>query len=314
MDPTFRLLSQTMRIPILPLLFLLIAGGLGRDAYSQTSKITNFARDIAPLLRDNCLSCHEGAEASNGFLISDRNALLGFIEPGNAAASSLWTDYLTQPPTTELKDSLVMPPNGPLKPALLATLKLWIDEGADWPEGVPLLGEAKAAPSDKSVSVGIRAFRAIGYFHPALVHFPIALFLVGGGCAFLSYFLGSKCQTTAFQCVSLAAMTSIITVVMGWSFADTQGYAAWSTPLAADASHRDANLFYHRWVGTLTAVLGVACVFMGLIARRNKSDRLNHAWRIVAMLLALLVSVVGHQGGELVYGDVFEKAWQEMGR
>lgn len=301
-----------MRIVLSSLLFLCLAVGFINRGQCQSNKITDFARDIAPLLRDNCLSCHEGAKASNGFLISERDALLAFIEPGNAAASSLWTDYLTQPSRDQTKDSLVMPPNGPLKTPQLAMFKLWIDEGADWPLNATLLGDATVASTGKDVSFGARAFRAIGFFHPAMVHFPIALFLVGGGCAFLSYFLGPKCQTTAFQCISLASAACIVTVVMGWSFADIQGYPRWDEPLPSDASHRDSNLYYHRWVGTLTAVLGVVCVLIGLIARRNKSDRLNHAWRIVAMILALLVSIVGHQGGELVYGEIFDKAIEAL--
>ena len=208
-----------------------------------------------------------------------------------------------------------MPPDGPLKAPQLALLKLWIDEGADWPVEALLSKtgtEASAVSGTGYSSIGTRLYRAIGYFHPAMVHFPIALFLVGGVCAFLSYFLGPKCQTTAFQCVSVAAAACIVTAAMGWSFADTQGYPAWDVGLLPDATHRDSNLYYHRWLGTATAVVGVACVLLGLIGRRRKSVRLNHAWRIVAMILALMVSIVGHQGGELVYGEIFDKALEQL--
>ena len=30
------------------------------------------------------------------------------------------------------------------------------------------------------------------------------------------------------------------------------------------------------------------------------------------MILALLVSIVGHQGGELVYGEIFDKAIEAL--
>ncbi len=306
-----------MRIVLRSFLFLFFASFYINCGLCQSNKVTNFARDVAPLLRDNCLSCHEGDKASNGFVISDRDALLAFVEPGNSAASSLWTDYLAQPSKDELKESLVMPPGGPLKAQQLALLKLWIDEGADWPADAVIRQDSIAvsvANGNGLVSTSRRIYRAIGYFHPALVHFPIALFLVGGICAFLSYFLGAKCQTTSFQCVAVATSTSIITVAMGWSFADTQGYPAWDQALPADASHRDLNLFYHRWVGTFTALVGVACVFLALLARRNKSVRLNHVWRIIAMILAVLVSIVGHQGGEMVYGEVFDKAIEQLFR
>lgn len=290
----------------------MVASSYANFGQCQSKKVTDFVQDIAPLIRDNCLSCHEGEKASNGFVISDRDALLAFVEPGNAASSSLWTDYLTQPSKELQPDSLVMPPNGPLNAPQLALLKVWIDEGADWPTGAKIREDAPKATGNGVTAIGTRLYRAIGYFHPALVHFPIAFFLLGGGCAFLSYFLGAKCQSTSFQCLALAALTSIITVIMGWSFADSQGYPAWDQGLPADASHRDSNLFYHRWIGTITSIIGVVCVLLALLARRNKSARLNHVWRIGAMILAVLVSIVGHQGGELVYGEIFDKAIEQL--
>ncbi|HUP77980.1 MAG TPA: DUF2231 domain-containing protein [Pirellula sp.] len=306
-----------IRFLLLPLYFFCSSALLG---FSQPdpAKITDFARDIAPLLRDKCVSCHEGEKAKNGFVVGDRDALMAFVEPGNADSSSLWTDYLHQPSRDQLADSLVMPPDGgPLNAAQLAIIKLWIDEGAIWPEGMLVHSHEKEPPTIQipgtiSISVPTKLYRAIGYFHPAMVHFPIALFFVGGACAFLSYFLGPRCQTTAFQCVALAAVTSILTVIMGWSFAQTKGYPPWYEMLAVDATHDQENLFYHRWIGTFTAVFGLGCVLLGLIARRYKSDNLNHAWRIGAILLAALVGIVGHQGGELVYGDIFDKAMEQL--
>ena len=299
-----------MRIVLASLQFCILVLFLIDRAECQSSKVTDFVRDIVPLLRENCLPCHEGDKANNGFVISQRDAFLAFVELGNSAASSLWTDYLTQPSRDLQKDSLVMPPSGPLKAAQLALLKVWIDEGADWP--VDSFVKKNGIASVGMASIGTRIYRAIGYFHPAMVHFPIALFLVGGVCAFLSYFLGPKCQSTAFLCVAIAAATCIVTVVMGWSFAETQGYPAWNERLPLDASHRDFNLYSHRWLGTFTAIVGFACVMTALVARRNKSVRLGHAWRILAMLLAVMVSIVGHQGGELVYGEVFDKAIEQL--
>ncbi len=299
-----------------PSIFLFVCWliSLEHTGLGQSAKNVDFARDIAPLLQDKCLSCHEGEKAKNGFDISDRDALMGYVEPGNAAASSLWTDYLTQ----QTPDSLVMPPDGPLNASQLGIFYLWMDEGADWPVGLSISARVKDASGSAEqktngiVSLGTKAYLAIGYFHPAMVHFPIALYFVAGACAFLSYFLGPRCQSTAFQCVTLAAVTGILTAFMGWSFAELQGYPDWNKPLPASATHNQLNLFYHRWLGSLTAVLGVVCVFLALMARRNKSDKLNHAWRIGAMALAALVGVVGHQGGEMVYGDIFDKAIQQL--
>ena len=313
-------LKVTMKIVLSIFLILCLWFLLAQLGLCQASKITEFARDVAPLLQEKCLSCHQGKKAKSGFDITDRDALMGYIEPGNAAASSLWTDYLTQPSKDQSSDSLVMPPDGPLNPSQLAIMKLWMDEGAGWPIGLSISERAKESQDSleqkakHTVSFGTKAFRAIGYFHPAMVHFPIALYIVAGGCAFLSYFLGPRCQSTAFQCVYLAAVASIVTVFMGWSFAEAQGYPAWDKPLPLNATQSQLNLFYHRWLGTLTSLLGVVCVLVALMARRYKSDKLNHVWRFGAMGLAALVGLVGHQGGEMVYGDLFDKALEQLFR
>lgn len=287
---------------LVPLTFLWIPVS---QAKCQAQKITDFARDIAPILRANCNSCHNGNKAESGFVVLDRDAFLGFVEPGKADESDIWKSYLAQPSKEKLADSLVMPPDGPLKPSELALIRLWIEEGAEWPVTAQALQES--GPSFLR-----RAFLALGYFHPAMVHFPIALFLVGGFFAFLSYFLGPRCQSTAFQCLVLAMLASILTVIMGWGFAETKGYPTWNKMLTTNATHDESNFFYHRWLGTLTALLGIACVIAGLISRRNKSKSWSHSWRIGAILLAALVGLVGHQGGELVYGDIFEKAIERL--
>ena len=298
---------------LVSLCFLFIPAYRG---FCQANKVTDFARDIAPILRENCLSCHEGEKARNGFLVADRDALLGFVEPGNVASSSLWTDYLFQPSKDKKEDSLVMPPDGPLNPSQLALLRLWIEEGAEWPIGLSLETHSlQAVPqNDELKSWSRRLFLAMGYFHPAVVHFPIALFFVGGVLAFLSYFLGPKFQSTAFQCLAIAVFTSVLAVFMGWSFAETKGYPVWNKMLTSNASHDEMNFFFHRWLGVLTLALGVTCVIAGLVSRRNKSNALNHTWRIGTIFLAALAGLVGHQGGELVYGDIFEKAMERLFR
>ncbi|MCU0721980.1 MAG: hypothetical protein MUC83_19885 [Pirellula sp.] len=159
---------------------------------------------LIQIRNDRCLKCHRGESPKGGFNIEDREAVLGYITPGSSKDSSLWTDYLIQPPKSVEEDSLVMPPDGPLPPDKLAILKVWMEEGADWPKGVSLSGsEARAEPQSllgkSEASLWMRVYRAVGYLHPALVHFPIVLFMVAGFCAFLSYFLGARCQGMAFH-------------------------------------------------------------------------------------------------------------------
>jgi len=282
------------------------------------AKVIDFDRDVAPILVAKCLSCHEGDEAKNGFLVNDREQVLGFVSPGDAANSSLWTDYLLQPSKQVSESSLVMPPDGPLPAAELAILKTWIDEGANWPEGSKVSKNAAenvevpaAADAAGKASASSRLYLALGYFHPAVVHFPIALFCIAGCCAFFSYFIGKRCESMAFHLLWIGALASLASVFMGWGFADLQGYPTWNKALPDDASHDQTTFFGHRWLGTAVAPISLLVFVLSILSVRKESKGLRHAWLIGTMMLALLVAIVGHQGGELKYGDIFEKAWKK---
>lgn len=300
------------------LLTVCVFGSRSSSHAQQVNKVVDFDRDVAPILVAKCLSCHEGDEAKNGFLIGDREQVLGFVSPGDSANSSLWTDYLLQPSKQVSEASLVMPPDGPLPAAELAILKTWIDEGAVWPEGSKVskvspsetLEQAVADAGAKS-SASSRLYLALGYFHPAVVHFPIALFAVAGFCAFFSYFIGKRCESMAFHLLWIGVLSSCASVLMGWGFADLQGYPSWNKALPDNASHDQTTFFGHRWLGTSVVPVSFIIFVLSILALRRESKGMRHAWLIGTMMLALLVGIVGHQGGELKYGDIFEKAWKK---
>ncbi|MBE0659110.1 MAG: hypothetical protein IH602_15555, partial [Bryobacteraceae bacterium] len=94
----------------------------------------DFSKDVEPLLKRRCVMCHNARLKSNGVRFDDPAAALegGYsgpiIVPGKSAASKL-----IQRVTSD-KDGVRMPPAGPaLTAAEIATLKSWIDSGADWP-------------------------------------------------------------------------------------------------------------------------------------------------------------------------------------
>jgi uncharacterized membrane protein len=321
-------MEKALRRMSIAMAFAIVAVGLAITGVAQDAAETNpvpavdqpqpaakrfvdFARDIAPILEARCASCHEGEGAKNGFLVGDRDAVLGFVQAGSSSDSSLWTDYLMPQKVDVTQPSLLMPPDGPLPKGELALLKLWIDEGADWPEGAKLAGSIAAAPVGE-LSANARAFRAIGYFHPAIVHFPIALLTIAAVSVALSYVLGAGYARFGYACLALGAWFSIVSVVMGWSFAETRGFGAWSQMLASGASEEESNQFFHRWLGTATAIGAVLVMIAGWRAKREDGSRPGHLWRIGTLLLFVLVGIVGHQGGELVYGDIFAKALEQL--
>jgi mono/diheme cytochrome c family protein len=97
-------------------------------------KRAEFERDVRPILAKHCFSCH-GPDKQRGGLRLDRrsDALKGgdggpVIVPGKAAGSPLVRL------TAGLEPDRVMPPKGDrLTADQLATLRAWIDAGADWP-------------------------------------------------------------------------------------------------------------------------------------------------------------------------------------
>ena len=74
-----------------------------------------------------------------------RGGTQSVIGPGNADGSKLYHRLVGTSMGTR------MPPSGPLGADDIATLKAWIDQGADWPD--ELAGIADAPPVDPTPSV-----------------------------------------------------------------------------------------------------------------------------------------------------------------
>jgi hypothetical protein len=277
----------------------------------------DFSKDIAPILREHCLNCHGGAQPKGGFDISDRQSLLSYITPGSIDESSLWTDYLTAKPISEDSESLVMPPDGPLPKAKLAMLKLWIQEGASWPESEKLDDQAdriQAEALGASASTPRRLYLAVGYFHPAVVHFPIALLSLAGLAIIFSWMLGPGCVRFAYVCLVLGAIGSLCAALMGWSFAEIRGLSGWTELITSSSNEQQSNEFFHRWLGTLTALGSLAVAWMAYRSGKADGTRPGWGWKTGVLILAALVGIVGHQGGEMVYGDIFAQAIEQFNR
>jgi mono/diheme cytochrome c family protein/uncharacterized membrane protein len=100
----------------------------------------NFARDVAVILQENCLRCHGGGKVKGKFNLKTRTgAMKGgqtgkSIVPGQPQQSALYTLLV------ETDDAARMPPprEKQLSREQIATIRAWIEQGADWPEGVEL--------------------------------------------------------------------------------------------------------------------------------------------------------------------------------
>ena len=117
--------------------------------FSQTAKV-DFARDVQPLFRQNCIGCHGPAKQNNGLRVDRRNSVLKpgarRVVPGSSENSFLYhrlagSDFGMQ-----------MPPTGALRPEQIQLIKAWIEQGAEWPDS--LANEMELPPlNPKAVSM-----------------------------------------------------------------------------------------------------------------------------------------------------------------
>jgi len=135
----------------------------------------------------------------------------------------------------------------------------------------------------------------IGRFHPMVVHFPIALLLIAGLAELLALRTGAQHFAFAARfCLWAGALGALVAAPLGWANAPavTESYAGFLARI----------LFFHRWVGTATAVVSV----LTLIAceRSFRTDRNNWKTLYRAGLLSAvsMVAFTGHLGASLIYG------------
>jgi len=118
--------------------------------FSQTPAKVDFARDVQPIFRQNCIGCHGPTKQNNGLRVDRRSSVLKpgvrRVVPGSSENSFLYhrlagSDF-----------GLQMPPTGALRPEQVQIIKAWIEQGAEWPDS--LANETELPPlNPKAVSM-----------------------------------------------------------------------------------------------------------------------------------------------------------------
>jgi ankyrin repeat protein len=112
---------------------------LGLSVFSDTVSAqapakVDFAKDVQPVLQDNCVDCHGPTKQKAGMRLDRKSsALKAFsrrVVPGSSANSMVFLRIAGH------EYGMQMPPKGPLHTEEIATLKAWIDQGADWPDSL----------------------------------------------------------------------------------------------------------------------------------------------------------------------------------
>lgn len=312
------MMTSTLRLPLAVCIALLLvsrpAAQEPTSPLDEEGRMVQFSRDIAPLLAARCLECHNEKNAKNDFRVDSAESISYYIEAGDGAASSLLVDYLL----SEDPDMLMPPTShgGPLSAAELALIRVWIDEGAHWPDDgvVGAFGQPSEGVVQESVApVAVRSLLARlwvfqGYFHPAVVHFPIALLLVGGLFVVISWRYPHVGNQVAIVCLALGTVSALVASAMGWAFAAQRGYGSWSR---VDV---ESEIFWHRWSALFVTSLAVLLSAIAIAAYKKSHSRLHVIWKVGLLGLAAMIGLVGHQGGELTYGkshyqQAFEVLW-----
>jgi uncharacterized membrane protein/mono/diheme cytochrome c family protein len=253
------------------------------------------ARQVHAIFKAKCVECH-------GPDVAEPKGDFGFVLDLERVGKDEELVIAGNPEDSELYFQVEVgdmpPPNskyGSLSPDELAIVGAWIMIGAP---GLPadVQAEADAEPVVAIVDTrpfGKRLLDYLGRFHPATVHFPIALLIV----AAVGEWLGILCKRprwrdAACDCLVLGAVAAVAAAPLGWFNAMFAGYSGSS----AD------TLLLHRWFGVGTAAWAVMTAAIVVIGRVRQSNAMRR-WGAIAILIgAIVVSITGHLGGKLTHG------------
>ncbi len=126
------------------------------QAFSQTPAKVDFARDVQPVFRQNCIGCHGPTKQNNGLRVDRRSSVMKpgsrRVMPGSIENSFLYhrlagSDF-----------GLQMPPTGALRPEQVQIIKAWIEQGAEWPDS--LANEIELPPLNPKAVAMVETLRA----------------------------------------------------------------------------------------------------------------------------------------------------------
>lgn len=124
------------------------------DVVLKPARKVDFVEDVQLVLEQYCVSCHREGHADGDLQLDVREkAFAGgksgkAIIPGRSSLSSLYTFTILPEDHADL-----MPPakkDGPMSKEETDILRFWIDQGAQWPDGITLVPrKAEDGPTDR---------------------------------------------------------------------------------------------------------------------------------------------------------------------
>ena len=106
----------------------------------------DFAHEIVPILRENCIECHGGDKSKGGFSMNDRDMVLNAGVVDLARPEKSWLVELLR---SEFEDERMPPPDtreDPLPEEQIKLIERWIGEGLPWEPGFTFGEDRYEAP------------------------------------------------------------------------------------------------------------------------------------------------------------------------
>src|SRR6266566_2668503 len=106
---------------------------------SPAARPVDFAKDIQPILENNCYECHGPKKQKGGLRLDQKGAALEGGETGPLLVAGKSAESLLILAVAGAKDGLAQMPKkrDPLPADQIGLLRAWIDQGAAWPEAAP---------------------------------------------------------------------------------------------------------------------------------------------------------------------------------
>jgi len=240
-----------------------------------------------------------------GWSVGDVLAAAGLDRTDGWASVVSVTGHRQTFPLAELRGALLASHvgGGPLTPGQIEAVRAWIAAGAkdDSAMGEGVRGGAAGADRSSSPSAGpagvrragaSRVLAFAGKFHPVVVHFPIALLMLGALAEAMALSGRAWAAQAARLCVPLGVAAAVLATVLGLLSATFGGYAT-------------ATIWTHRLLGILATVLGVVALALRPAYEDPSSQAATRRglYRLGLLAAAALTGLAGHYGGVIVHGE-----------